>query len=210
MKNIIPQKRLCYFVTATNTNVGKTYTCEKLLLKYANLGYKVGYYKPIETGVIDNNPLDGVSMLCLAKRLNPSFQVNIEDVVPYRFTLPAAPYVAKGDIKIDIDLLIRQKEYLQTLCDVLIIEGAGGLMVPIEKDFFIIDLIKKCECEVILVVPSNLGCINDTMLSHKALKDYGIDYQWYINLYRDKESFYDVSYPFLRDYFGDVGFVEDI
>ncbi|MDY0327234.1 MAG: dethiobiotin synthase [Arcobacteraceae bacterium] len=199
-----------FFVTATNTNVGKTYMCEKLLLKYASLGYRVGYYKPIETGVVDNNPLDGNSMLQLSKKLNPDFQVNIEDVVPYRFTLPSSPYVAKGDTKIDIDFLLKQKEYLFSFCDILIIEGAGGLMVPIEKDFFMIDLIKKFESQAILVTPSNLGCINDTMLSIKTLKEYGIKYEWYVNLYHDKDSFNEVSYPFFRDYFGEVKFVKYI
>ncbi|QOG12932.1 dethiobiotin synthase [Arcobacter sp. FWKO B] len=199
-----------FFVTATNTNVGKTYTCEKLLIKYANMGYKVGYYKPIETGVINNNPLDGSSMLRLAKSLNSDFTVDINDVVPYRFDLPAAPYVASKGLEIDVNFLIKQKEYLEQFCDVLIIEGAGGLMVPIRKDFFIIDLIKKFECDAILVSPSNLGCINDTLLSHKVLSDYGIKYEWYINLYNDKESFYDISYPFLKDYFGEVRFVESI
>lgn len=210
MKKIIPQKRLCYFVTATNTDVGKTYVAQKLLQKYAKEGLKVGYYKPIETGVRDNNPLDGSSMLRLACELNPDFCLNIEDVVPYRFTLPAAPYVASDGVNIDIDFLIRQKEYLQNFCDVLIIEGAGGLMVPVKKDIFMIDLIKLFETPAILVTPSNLGCINDTLLSIGALKDYGIEYEWYVNLYRDKESFYDVSYPFLKDYFGEVRFVEGI
>lgn len=210
MKKIIPQKRLCYFVTATNTDVGKTYVAQKLLHKYAKEGFRVGYYKPIETGVQDNNPLDGSSMLRLACELNPDFCLNIEDVVPYRFALPAAPYTASNGVNIDIDFLIKQKDYLQNFCDVLIIEGAGGLMVPVKKDIFMIDLIKLFETPAVLVTPSNLGCINDTLLSIGALKDYGIEYEWYVNLYRDKESFYEVSYPFFKDYFGEVRFVEDI
>jgi dethiobiotin synthetase len=210
MKKIIPQKRLCYFVTATNTDVGKTYVAQKLLQKYAKDGFRVGYYKPIETGVQDNNPLDGGSMLSLVRELNPDFCLKIEDVVPYRFTLPAAPYTASDGVDIDIDFLIRQKDYLQNFCDILIVEGAGGLMVPIKKDIFMIDLIKLFETPAVLVSPSNLGCINDTMLSIKALNDYGIEYDWYVNLYRDQESFYDVSYPFLKDCFGVLRFVEDI
>lgn len=210
MRKIIPQKRLCYFVTATNTDVGKTYVAQKLLQKYAKEGFRVGYYKPIETGVQDNNPLDGSSMLRLVRELNPDFCLNIEDVVPYRFALPAAPYTASNGVNIDIDFLIKQKDYLQNFCDVLIIEGAGGLMVPVKKDIFMIDLIKLFETPAVLVTPSNLGCINDTLLSIKALKDYGIKYEWYVNLYRDKESFYDVSYPFLKDYFGEIKFVNDI
>jgi dethiobiotin synthetase len=197
------------FVSATNTDVGKTYSCGKLLEYYAKKGFKVGYFKPFETGVIDF-PLDGTKMLNLVKTLNPSFDVTINDVVPYQFKLPAAPYVAKENTIIDIEFLQEKKKYLEQFCDVLIIEGAGGLMVPIEKDLFIIDLIKIFECEAILITSSKLGCINDTLLSVNALKAKNIDFKFYINLYQDIESFEKVSKPFLLDYFGKLNFVEDL
>lgn len=197
------------FISATNTDVGKTYACEKFLNYFAKAGLKVGYFKPFETGVIDF-PLDGSKMLELAKKLNPSFNVTINDVVPYQFELPAAPYVAKGNTIIDIDFLKEKKIYLEQFCDVLIIEGAGGLMVPIEKDLFIIDLIKEFNCEAILITPSKLGCINDTLLSINALKSKNIDFEFYINLYQDKDSFEKVSKPFLIDYFGKLNFLEDL
>lgn len=115
------------FITATNTNVGKTFASEVFLKYFAKNGLKVGYFKPIETGVIDNSPLDGLKMFELVKKLNPNFlKLTINDIVPYQFTLPASPYVAKGNTFLDIDFLIEKKEYLQTFCDVLIIEGAGG------------------------------------------------------------------------------------
>ena len=152
-----------YFVTATNTDVGKTYACEKLLKFYSKKGFKVGYFKPCETGV-DKQPLDGSKMLSLAKQLNPNFDVSIDDVVPYQFKLPAAPYVAKENKKIDLDFLKDKILYLEKFCDLLIIEGAGGLMVPIEKDIFIIDLIKKFESKAILITTSKLGFKNDTLL----------------------------------------------
>ena len=197
------------FITATNTDVGKTYACEKFLNYFAKAGLKVGYFKPFETGVFDK-PLDGSKMLELAKKLNPSFNVTINDVVPYQFELPAAPYVAKGNTIIDIDFLKEKKRYLEQFCDVLIIEGAGGLMVPIEKDLFVIDLIKEFDCEAILITPSKLGCINDTLLSINALKAKNIDFEFYINLYQDINSFEEVSKPFLLDYFEKLNFLEDL
>ena len=197
------------FISATNTDVGKTYACEKFLNYFAKAGLKVGYFKPFETGVVDF-PLDGSKMLELTKKLNPSFNVTINDVVPYQFELPAAPYVAKGNTIIDIDFLKEKKKYLEQFCDVLIIEGAGGLMVPIEKDLFIIDLIKEFDCEAILITPSKLGCINDTLLSINALKAKNIDFDFYINLYHDINSFEKVSKPFLIDYFGKLNFLEDL
>ena len=197
------------FITATNTDIGKTYACEKFLNYFAKAGLKVGYFKPFETGVVDF-PLDGTKMLNLTKQLNPSFNVSIHDVVPYQFKLPAAPYVAKEDTIIDIEFLKEKKKYLEQFCDLLIIEGAGGLMVPIEKDLFITDLIKEFNCEAILITPSKLGCINDTLLSINALKGKNIDFEFYINLYEDINSFEKVSKPFLIDHFERLNFLEDL
>ncbi len=197
------------FITATNTDVGKTYASEKFLKYFAKAGLKVGYFKPFETGVVDF-PLDGNKMLELVKKLNPSFNVTINDVVPYQFKLPAAPYVAKENTIIDIEFLKEKKKYLEQFCDLLIVEGAGGLMVPIEKDLFIIDLIKEFDCEAILITPSKLGCINDTLLSINALKAKNIDFEFYINLYQDINSFEKVSKPFLLDYFKKLNFLEDL
>lgn len=197
------------FISATNTDVGKTYACEKILKYYAKKDLKVGYFKPCETGLI-NKPLDGTKMFNLVKQLNPSFNVTIDDIVPYQFKLPAAPYVAKGETKINIEFLKKKVKYLKSLCDILVIEGAGGLMVPIEKDIFIIDLIKEFNAKAILITPSKLGCINDTLLSIEALEKRDIDFDWYINLFQDKDSFNEVSRPFLEDHFGKLKFLDDL
>ncbi len=203
MKNI-------YFVTATNTDVGKSYASEVLLKRFAKDGKKVGYFKPIETGVVDK-PLDGTKLLNITKKLNTNFNLTINDIVPYQFKLPAAPFIAKGTSKIDIFFLIQKAKELLKYCDILIIEGAGGLMVPIEKNYFMIDLILKFQKEfnskTILISPSNLGSINDTMLSQKMLENYNINYQWYINLYKDKDTFETITLPFYKEYFDKISFL---
>lgn len=195
------------FVTATNTDVGKSYSCEKLLEKFSKEGKRVGYLKPFETGVVDDKPIDGTHLLNVAKKLNKDFDVSIDDVVPFQFELPAAPFVASGGKTLDLEVIKDKIEYLLGFCDTLIVEGAGGLMVPINKDYFIIDLIKELGCEAILIAPSNLGSINDTLLSQKALQSYGIKYDWYINLYRDKDSFQKVTMPFYKEYFKEIKFI---
>lgn len=197
------------FITATNTDVGKTYACEKFIRYYSKKGLKVGYFKPIETGVT-SSPLDGSKMLNLVKELNPSFDFEMKDVVPYQFKLPAAPYVAKNDTEIDLNLLIKKKKELEEKCDILVIEGAGGLMVPIKKDFFIVDLIKHFNCKAKLITPSKLGCINDTLLSINALKAKDIEFDWYINLFLDKQSFEEVSLPFYKEYFEEIKYLHNI
>jgi len=208
-KEINYYKNKSIFISATNTDVGKTYACEKFLRYFASKGLKVGYFKPCETGVIDL-PIDGSKMLKLTKELNPNFNVSINDVVPYQFKLPAAPYVAKEETTISLSYLKQKKEYLSSLCDILIIEGAGGLMVPLEEDLFIIDLIKEFNSEAILITPSKLGCINDTLLSIEALKNRDINFEFFINLYEDKDSFEKVSKPFLEKYFKKLSFLDEL
>ncbi|APW66364.1 dethiobiotin synthase [Poseidonibacter parvus] len=208
-KDINYYKNKSIFITATNTDVGKTYASEKFLRYFSRKGLKVGYFKPCETGVI-TQPIDGSKMLNLTKELNKDFKANINDVVPYQFKLPAAPYVAKEDTRISLEVLKQKQAYLQSMCDVLIIEGAGGLMVPLEANLFIIDLIKEFESQTILITPSKLGCINDTLLSIEALKNRNIDFEFFINLYQDKDSFKKVSEPFLKDHFKTLQFLDDL
>ena len=192
------------FITATNTGVGKTYTTLQAMKIARDLGLLPGAIKPIETGVTEICE-DGSKLLRKSQDLNQNLNdITIDDVVPYRFKLPAAPYVAKGDTSIDIDTILGKIEALQRRCDILFIEGAGGLMVPIEKGYFMIDLIEEIGAKALLVTPSRLGCINDTLLSQEALERRGIAYDWYINLHEDKDSFFEVTYPFYRDYFGEV------
>ena len=83
-------------------------------------------------------------------------------------------------------------------------------MVPLEKNLFIIDLIKELDSQAILITPSKLGCINDTLLSINALKAKNIDFEFFINLYQDIDSFEKVSKPFLLDYFKELNFLNDL
>ncbi len=195
-----------FFVTATNTNVGKSYACTQFVKNYTKMGYKVGYFKPIETGVT-TVPQDGHLLYTLVQSLNPHFTVTLNDVVPYQFELPAAPYVAKKEALIDINFIKEKMNYLLEFCDVLIIEGAGGLMVPIEKEYFMIDLIKELKAKALLIVPSLLGSINDTLLSIYMLKSQNIEFDWFINLYKDKDEFKEITLPFYEDYFDEIKYL---
>ncbi len=198
-----------YFITATNTNVGKTKASEIFLKRFASLGKKVGYLKPIETGVL-TIPEDGSQLLELTKSLNKEFNVTINDVVPYQFSLSAAPFVANNAKHIDIQLIKDKITYLLNFCDLLIVEGAGGLMVPINIDYFMIDLIKDINpTKTFLIAPTHLGSINDTLLSSHALKSKDIEHQIYLNLYKDKEDFLTITYPFYKAYFDTLLFLNE-
>ena len=189
------------FITATGTNVGKTHTTLKLIEAFASRGLKVGVFKPIETGVTDTLP-DASLLLKVCRKVNKNFKdLSPEEITAYTFPLPAAPFCADINKEIVIDKIIEKYHELAQLCDILLVEGAGGLLVPITIDFLMIDLAKKLGSKVLLVTPSRLGCINDTLLSQEALKSRNIEFDWCVNLYEDKESFSEVTKPFYDEIF---------
>jgi len=196
------------FVTATGTNVGKTHTTLKLIEALASKGHKVGVFKPIETGVT-NIPNDAKLLLESCQKVNENFKdLSPKDITAYTFTLPAAPFCADTEQNIDLKLIIDKHEELSNLCDILLIEGAGGLMVPITKDYMMLNLIKDLNAKTLLVTPSRLGCINDTVLSILALKTFDIDFDWCVNLYEDRESFSETSQPYYDTVFPEWWSVE--
>jgi len=184
------------FITATGTNVGKTHTTLKLIELLAEQGLRPGVYKPIETGVIKDAP-DATKLLKACQKVNPSFDtLTIADITAYTFELPAAPFCADIDKIVNLQTIIDKHDMLLKKCDILLVEGAGGLMVPITETYMMINLIKELEAKALLVTPSRLGCINDTLLSIMALKTFDIDFEWCVNLYEDKEDFTKVTQPY--------------
>jgi dethiobiotin synthetase len=194
------------FITATNTDIGKTFASLKLIDHFSKHGITVGVCKPIETGVtivnseeltVNSGEADASRLLRRVQRYNRRFiELNPMDITAYTFALPASPFCADTEQIIKIDKIKDKISKLQNLCDLLIIEGAGGLFVPITKEYMMIDLAKELNAEVLLVTPSKLGCINDTMLSIEALKNREIKFDWCVNLFEDKKEFAKVTKPF--------------
>ena len=187
------------FITATNTNIGKTYTTLKLIPALSKMGYKVGVFKPIETGV-ENYPLDGTKLFNEVKKYNPLFnKLSINDIVPIQFELPAAPIVA-GEV--DFSKIDEAYNKLKPLCDILLIEGAGGIKVPVRNDFYMFDFIKYFDAKSLLVIQSKLGCINDLELNLSFFNPTC----WAINLFDN--SFYQISYPYLKQKYKDIYIIQ--
>ena len=197
------------FITATGTNVGKTHTTLQLIEALASKGLSVGVFKPIETGVI-HTAYDASLLLKACQKVNEKFKdLHPEDITAYTFPLPAAPFCADTDSTIDIQKIIEKHNELSKLCDILLVEGAGGLMVPISKEYMMINLIKELNAKTLLVTPSRLGCINDTVLSILALKTFDINFDWCVNLYEDKEDFAQVTKPYYDEVFPEWWSVEN-
>ena len=183
------------FITATNTNVGKSYTTLTLIKALSQKGYKVGVFKPIETGV-EKYPLDGYKLFNEAKKYNQNLnKLSLNDIVPIQFSLPAAPIVAG---KVEFEKINTAYKKIKNECDILLIEGAGGIKVPVSKNFYMYDFINYFNAKSFLVVQSKLGCINDLELN---LEFFTPDI-WAINLFDD--SFYQVSYPYLKQKYKEV------
>ena len=193
------------FITATNTDVGKTYTTLQLIEALSDKGLKVGVMKPIETGVNDI-PQDASLLFETAKKYHPALaSLKLKDIVPYTFELPAAPYVAKGRKKINQEALQTAYAKIEALCDIVLIEGAGGLLVPIEDDFYMYDFIRLFNAKTLLVGHDRLGCINDILLNLHLLDSLGVDdYEWCINFKEHQEEFKKTTYPFFQKLFGRV------
>jgi dethiobiotin synthetase len=113
----------------------------------------------------------------------------------YNQKLPAAPIVA-GEV--DLKKIEKSYQKIKKYCDILLIEGAGGIKVPIKDNFYMFDFIKYFNAKSLLVVQSKLGCINDLELN---LEFFNPDV-WAINLFDD--SFYQISYPYLKQKYKEV------
>jgi dethiobiotin synthetase len=201
MKNI--------FITATNTDIGKTYITLKLLAHFSDLGYKVGAFKPIETGV-KKYPADAMLLLETSQKFNPDFNsLTLDDICPIQFSLPAAPYVAKEKNKIDFEKIYESYMKIKDKCDILFIEGAGGLLVPVEENFYMIDFIKFFDAYALLVTHDRLGSINDTLLSIEALKNRDIPHLWCINHFEDTKDFKSITLPFYQKEFKKIFSIQE-
>jgi dethiobiotin synthetase len=188
------------FITATNTDIGKTYTTMQLLDAYTQMGYRVGVYKPIETGV-NGLPADGSLLLKHAQTLNPALKpLKVGDIVSLALPLPAAPYIANKGVKIDLKVFDKALEKIEKLCDIVIIEGAGGIMVPLDEETMMIDLARHFNATTLLVTHCRLGCINDTLLNLAMLDQLNIPHLWTFNCRQNDDSFIQTSLPYFKNH----------
>ena len=163
-----------FFVTGTDTGVGKTVVACALVRTMRARKLDVGVMKPIETGVGEAGPLDARALIEAAGTGNED---PLELVCPLRFALPAAPNVAAAHECREVDLgQIRAAfDELSSRHDWMLVEGAGGILVPTTDDATMADLVKQLDLPVILVARPSLGTINHTRLSVEEIARRGLD-----------------------------------
>lgn len=165
-----------YFVTGIDTNIGKTYVTAQMVDCLQNKGIDAIPYKPIQSGVVNiNNRVIGEDVAFYKENLEL-----IEDhqyYNTYTFETPVSPHLASKleDVFIDEQVILEKYKQLENKHDVVFVEGAGGVAVPLKENFGTIDLIKLLNLPVILVTSLKLGTINHTVLTTEYLKSHQIN-----------------------------------
>ncbi len=160
------------FITGTDTGVGKTYVSAILAENLKKMGVNVGYLKPVETGgredtltlknVLKNDDdLDLMNPINLKLPLSPNIAFDVENV-----------HLTLDEIKKKIKNAYKT---LKNKYDFLIVEGAGGVYVPIKENFLMSDLIKFLNLDAVVISRPNLGTINHTLLTIEHLRNKGIN-----------------------------------
>jgi len=162
------------FVTATDTDIGKTYVCAGLAYALKKSGIDVGIMKPFACGVKQKI---GFSSNDLTILTNAAMVDDTEDIInPFFFPIPASPYTAAKNlgVKIDVEHVMECFRKLDEIHDIMLVEGIGGIMTPILKDYAIIDLIKDLMANTIIVTSSKIGTVNHTVLTCNMCKNMNI------------------------------------
>lgn len=185
-----------YFVTGTDTGVGKTAITAGIAGSLRKFGINIGIMKPIATGYPQKAGYKSSDVTILAEAAgikDPEELIN-----PVFLPIPTSPYDATKllSVPIDMPLILTKFKKLLSLHDVILIEGIGGIMTPITKNFFVADMIKAMAIETIIVTRATLGTLNHTVMTCKICKDYDIKVKGLvINNFDEKGSPAEKSAP---------------
>jgi dethiobiotin synthetase len=159
------------FISGTGTGIGKTWLTRGLARLAAQAGIKVAALKPIETGVV-GHPEDALRIARAAMRPELAFAPGLA-----RRRAPVSPYAAQlaGEPPVDVELVVRATEAAAAHSDLLLVEGAGGLFVPIDADHDGTALVFALELPVLLVAPNRLGVLSDVIATTLAARSVGIE-----------------------------------
>jgi len=168
------------FITATGTDIGKTYISALILKKMKKIGINCGYYKPVLSGALKQNAKyilgDAKYVIDIA-----DLEQRPEDCVSYAFEDAVSPHLAANIIneKISKEKLFSDLEVMKNKFEYLLIEGAGGMTTPLvltDKETYLLnDFIKDIQSNVIIVADAGLGTINSVLLTTEFAKSKGIN-----------------------------------
>jgi dethiobiotin synthetase len=166
----VPSRAVSLFVTGTDTGVGKTVVSTALARAFRDRGLRVGVLKPVETGWPAS---PGAEVATDGGRLREAAgdPESLAEIVPVRLAEPLAPAVAaeRAGVRIDVDDLVERAREKARRVDLLLLEGAGGLLVPLAPARTTLDLVAALGATVLVVAGNRLGVINHTLLTVERL-----------------------------------------
>lgn len=177
-----------FFITGTDTDCGKTHVTCALIRALRAQGLRVAPYKPVAAGA---ESIDGVlrneDALKLIAAAGGGW--DYQQVNPYCLPDPVSPHLTARDVGVQIDLDIIQQgaESLAAQADCLVVEGAGGWLVPLGHGLAIADIAIALRAPVVLVVGLRLGCLNHARLSAQAIQQSGVPMAGWIGSQVDPE-----------------------
>lgn len=162
-----------YFVAGTDTGVGKTYVACRLIEAFKQRGLRVAAMKPVAAGVeADGMNADVRLLMAAANVAAPPQAIN-----PYCFAPAIAPHIAAQRSGVSMRLEVIEQAYgqLAARADVVIVEGAGGLLVPLDEETGMEAIPMRLHLPVVLVVGIRLGCLNHALLTCEAIARRGLE-----------------------------------
>jgi dethiobiotin synthetase len=172
----------CFLITGTDTGIGKTTVACAIAAALRRRGCDVGVMKPAETGCQpgpDGRPhaSDAERLLWFAGRSDP-----VDTVCPFRLRDPLAPALAarREGVDLDLDHIASLVTRFAAGCEVGLVEGAGGLLVPLAGQATFADLASLCGLRIVVVVGNRLGCVNHAALTMRWAETAGLDIAGYV------------------------------
>lgn len=165
-----------YFITGTDTGVGKTVVTSSIARGLRLRGLDVGVMKPVESGCVDKDgspvPADALAL----KEASGATDA-IEEICPYRLSLPLSPHLAArmAGAEVDFGVILSVYGKLSARHGIMLVEGAGGLLTPLTDELTVADLAVKLGLPVIIVADSRLGVINHALLTIEAVQRRGLE-----------------------------------
>lgn len=158
------------FVTGTDTEVGKTFVSCLIARTLKDAGRKVGVMKPFASGGIVS--ADALALKFASSSAEPQGRIS-----PVRFETPLSVLAASEleGREPDMELVFEVYRHLAENKDFMIVEGIGGIMVPIRRDYFVLDMAREFALPVLVVARTGLGTLNHTILTAKVIKEAGLE-----------------------------------
>ena len=164
------------FITGTDTGVGKTQVCGLLAGYLHRQGHRVVTQKWVQTGTATGDNDLVVHDRLAGVRASPDADI-ITARNPYRLSLPASPHLAAAaeGARCDADVIVDRFHQLDEGFDVVLVEGVGGLLVPLNEGQLVVDVAHRLGLAVLVVVANKLGAVNHTLLTLEALRQRDMD-----------------------------------